>query len=126
VQVAPSRRRVTTAKFVRKIYKEPQTEEYLQRITSEAMHTPTNTAIALLDAWVARDRALLLAKVDKPTLIVASSYEGELPLRNHKEMQRRIRGSRFEFFEDAGHALFVDDADQFNALLNDSFGRVGW
>ena len=30
--------------------------------------TPTNTAIALLDAWVAR--APLLTKVEKPTLIV--------------------------------------------------------
>ena len=84
--------------------------------------TPTNTAIALLDAWVAR--APLLTKVDKPTLIVASSHGRELHLRNHKEMQRRIRGSRFEFFEDASHALFVDDPDRFNALLNGFFGRA--
>jgi len=117
-------RPTTTAKFVREMYKKPRTEEYLRRITTEAMHTPTSTAIALLDAWVARDRAPMLAKVDKPTLIVASSYGGELPLRNHKEMQRRIRGSRFELFEDASHALFVDDADRFNALLNEFLGRV--
>jgi len=73
------------------MYEKPQTEEYLQRITTEAMHTPTNNAIALLDAWVARDRAPLLAKVDKPTLIVASSYGGELPLRSQREMQRGSR-----------------------------------
>jgi non-heme chloroperoxidase len=118
-------RRATTAKFVRDMYKKPQTEEYLQRITTEAMHTPTNTAIALLDAWVARDRASMLAKVDKPTLIVASPYGGDLPRRNHEDMQRRIRGSRLEFFEDASHALFVDDADRFDALLNDFVERVG-
>jgi microsomal epoxide hydrolase len=117
-------RPATTAKFVRRMYKKPQTEEYLQRITTEAMHTPTNTAIALLDAWVARDRAPMLAKVDKPTLIVASSYGGHLALKNHEDIQRRIRGSRFEFFEDASHALFVDDADRFNALLNDFFERI--
>jgi len=34
------------------MYEKPQTEEDLQRITTEAMHTPTNTAIALLDAWL--------------------------------------------------------------------------
>ncbi len=117
-------RPAATAKFVREMYKKPQTEEYLQRITTEAMHTPTNTAIALLDAWVAHDRAPMLAKVDKPTLIVASSYGGDLPLKSQKDMQGRIRGSRLEFFEDASHALFVDDADRFNALLNDFFGRV--
>jgi len=117
-------RPAATAKFVREMYKKPQTDEYLQRITTEAMHTPTNTAIALLDAWVAHDRAPMLAKVDKPTLIVASSYGGELPLKSQKDMQGRIRGSRLEFFEDASHALFVDDADRFNALLNDFFGRV--
>src|SRR2546426_6647372 len=38
-------RRAAMAKFVREMYKKPQTEEYLQRITTEAMHTPTNTAI---------------------------------------------------------------------------------
>jgi len=117
-------RPAATAKFVREMYKKPQTEEYLQRITTEAMHTPTNTAIALLDAWVAHDRAPMLAKVDKPTLIVASSYGGDLSLKSQKDMQGRIRGSRLEFFEDASHALFVDDADRFNALLNDFFGRV--
>src|SRR3989442_5554246 len=117
-------RPATTARFVREMYKKPQTEEYLQRITTEPMHTPTNTAIALLDAWVAHDRAPMLAKVDKPTLIVASSYGGDLPLKSQKDMQGRIRGSRLEFFEDASHALFVDDADRFNALLSDFFGRV--
>jgi len=113
-----------TAQFVREMYKKPRTEQYLKRITAEAMHTPTNTAIALLDAWVARDRAPMLAKVDKPTLIVASSYGGDLPLKNHEEMHRQIRGSRFEFFEDASHALFVDDADRFNAVLNDFLEQV--
>ncbi len=37
---------------------------------------------------VARDCAPLLAKVDKPTFIVASSYGGELPRKSHEDMQR--------------------------------------
>ena len=117
-------RRAATAKFVREMYKKPQTEEYLQRITSEVMHTPTNTAIALLDAWVAHDRASTLAKIDKPTLIVSSSYGGDWALKSQKDTQGRIPGSRLEFFEDASHALFVDDVDRFNALLDDFFKRV--
>lgn len=116
-------RPAATAKFVREMYKKPQTDQYLQRITHEAMLTPTNTALALLDAWVARDRAATLAKIDRPTLIVSSSYGGDWALKSQKETQRRIPGSRLEFFEDASHALFVDDADRFNALLDEFFKR---
>ena len=117
-------RRAATAKFIREMYKKPQTEAYLQRITSEAMHTPTNTAIALLDAWVANDRTSTLAKIDRPTLIVSSSYGGDWALKSQKETQGRIPGSRLAFFEDASHALFVDDADRFNALVDEFLKRV--
>lgn len=44
-------RLAATAKFVREMYKKPRSEEYLQRITREAMLTPTNTAIALTLGW---------------------------------------------------------------------------
>ncbi len=122
-------RPAATAKFVRQMYGKPQAYQYLERITSEAMHTPTNTAIALLDAWVGHDRAPMLAKVDKPALIVASSYGGDWALKSQRETQARIPGSQLEFFEDASHALFVDDADvddadRFNTLL-DGFLRRG-
>jgi pimeloyl-ACP methyl ester carboxylesterase len=35
-------------------------------------------------------------------------------------MQKQIRGSKLEVFEGAGHALFVDNPEQFNSAL-DSF-----
>jgi pimeloyl-ACP methyl ester carboxylesterase len=35
-----------------------------------------------------------------------------------------VRGSRLEILEDAGHALFVDDADRFNALLDHFLEQV--
>jgi non-heme chloroperoxidase len=110
-------RAATMADFVREMYKTPRTKQYLQRITNETLHTPTNTAIALLDAWVVRDRAPLLAKIDRPTLIVASPYGGDRAIKNHSDIQARIHGSRLEIFQDASHALFVDDADRFNAVL---------
>jgi pimeloyl-ACP methyl ester carboxylesterase len=34
-------------------------------------------------------------------------------------MQKQIAGSRLERFESAGHALFVDEADRFNAVLDE-------
>jgi len=32
-------------------------------------------------------------------------------------MQKRIRGSRLKVMENVGHALFVDDPERFNSLL---------
>jgi pimeloyl-ACP methyl ester carboxylesterase len=66
----------------------------------------------------------MLSKIDKPTLIVGSPYGGDLALKNHKEIQARVRGSRLEIFEDASHALFVDDADRFNTLLDGFLRRA--
>jgi pimeloyl-ACP methyl ester carboxylesterase len=34
-------------------------------------------------------------------------------------MQKRIPGCRHEIFQGAGHALFVDQADKFNTLLDE-------
>jgi pimeloyl-ACP methyl ester carboxylesterase len=34
-------------------------------------------------------------------------------------MQKRIPGSKIERFDDAGHALFVDDAEKFNIMLEE-------
>jgi hypothetical protein len=33
-------------------------------------------------------------------------------------MQTAIPGAKLEFFEDAGHAIFVNDAEKFNASLD--------
>jgi pimeloyl-ACP methyl ester carboxylesterase len=32
---------------------------------------------------------------------------------------KSIPGAKFELFDDAGHALFVDDAGKFNTLLDE-------
>ena len=53
-------------------------------------------------------------RYDRPTLFaVRGGNFGTVA----QEMQKGIAGSRLETFEDAGHALFVDDAVRFNALL---------
>ncbi len=36
----------------------------------------------------------------------------------YEDLQKRIRGSRMVIFEDAGHALFVDEPARFNGLLD--------
>lgn len=109
-------RRAATAGFVRSMYKKPQSEAYYQRITRAALETPTNSALAMVMGMFSVDRRPILAKITRPTLIVASGTHGR---KLQEDMQRRIPRSRLVFFENAAHALFVDEADRFNALLEE-------
>ena len=102
--------------FVRNVqFKKPQPEGYLKRLTHAALFVPTNSAVALLVGAYTADLRGVLPKINKPTLVCAakSPYMGLV-----QDMQKQIPGSQFEIFDGAGHALFVDDAVQFNAILN--------
>ena len=105
--------------FVRFMYKKPQSEEYIKRIVAASLKTPTNTAAALFLGTFTTDNRPALAKMNKPTLIVAAGDEkNNLWMAQYAEMQKRIAGARLEKFTDCGHALFVDDPARFNSLLD--------
>lgn len=114
-------RQKATEAFVRSMYKKPQGEDYYRLITQASLRTPTNTAMALLIGLMASDNRPALAKIDKPTLIVVapSPYSAI-----YEDMHKRISGSRLETFEEAGHALFVDEPDRFNTLLEDFLNNL--
>jgi non-heme chloroperoxidase len=107
-------RRAATLPFVRSWFKKPQPEDYIHRVVEASLRTPTNTAVALLVGKFGTDNRAALAKIHQPTLIVGAKSSYDFIVR---DMQKQIPGSRLEIFEDAGHALFVDDADRFNSLL---------
>ena len=115
LKAAQTNRAGWNAKFVRSMYKKPQPEAYLNKITAASMSVPTNTAVVLIanpvmNGW---DTRHVLAKIDKPVL-----YAVTPGLKSQGEMlMQRLPSARVELFEDAGHALFVDDAARFNALL---------
>ena len=56
-----------------------------------------------------------LAKITVPTLIVASAASPELA--RQEEMAKAVPGARFERIEDASHAVFIDQPERFEALL---------
>jgi non-heme chloroperoxidase len=109
-------RREAAAAFVREMYSKPQSRDYLDRITRASLRTPTNTAMALLLAMVSTDRRSGLAKINKPTLIVVAQGPYQMIF---EDMQRRIAGSQLKVMDGVGHALFVDDPQRFNSLLED-------
>jgi non-heme chloroperoxidase len=114
-------RREFTQKFVRSMYKKPQAEAYYNRITAAALKTPTTTAVTLLANEFARgDWRPVLGKLDRPVL-----YAITPDLKAQAEaLKARVPAARVEIFGDCGHALFVDDAARFNAVLEE-FLRAG-
>lgn len=104
-----------TEAFVRQMYRTPQSEDYLKKVTAWSLKTPTNTAVALFIGTMTSDLRPALAKLDKPTLIAIAP--GGMWDSLYEQMRQSVEGSRLEKFEGAGHALFVDQADRFNSVL---------
>lgn len=109
-------RQKMTEAFVRSMFKKPQSEEYLKRVTEMSLQTPTDTGIALFVGGLAQDNSEALGKIDKPTLLTVT--RNPFTMERYKEMNAKIPGSRMEIF-DAGHALFVDEPERFNKLVED-------
>ncbi len=109
-------RRKQTEAFVRSMFKRPQGEEYLKRLTEASLRVPTNSAMALFVGVFNSDYRPALGKINKPTLLVVAQSPW---VTIYQDMQKRIAGSRMEVLENVGHALFVDQPDRFNSLLED-------
>lgn len=115
-------RRAMTEQLVRSWFRTPQSEDYLRRIIDSCLETPTDTAIALFVGSAGQDNSKALGKIDKPTLVVVT----ESPFTaDYRKMQEKIPGSRLEIVPGAGHALFVDQPERFNKLLEDFVGSLG-
>jgi non-heme chloroperoxidase len=103
--------------FIRQLnLKKPHPEDYINKIVQASLQVPTNTAVALLVGYFVADYRPVLPKIDKPVVVCAakSGYMGTI-----LAMQKNIPNSKLEIFEGDGHALFVDDPDKFNALVED-------
>ena len=110
-------RQKATDGFVRFMYMNPAVkadEAYLQRVIQASLGTPTNTGAALFLGMITTDNRPALAKVDKPTLIVVARSPW-LPF--YEDLHKRVAGSEFALMDNVGHALFVDDPERFNLLL---------
>jgi microsomal epoxide hydrolase len=108
-------REAGTDSFVRSMYRTPQSEAYLRQVTEQSLATPTDAMVALMVGGLTNDNREALASIDKPVLLVVSRSP-YVP--RYEEMRDRLPLVRFEIF-DAGHALFIDQAERFNALLEE-------
>ena len=102
------------AAFVRGMFRTPQPQAYLDRLTATCLITPESAAHELLAYRVPR------------TVWHDAVYSADVPIlycvRPHlagqaANLARNDARAETVVFPDAGHALFVDDAQKFNAVL---------
>ena len=105
-----------TKKFIRIIFKQPKEELYLKKLYEVAMRTPTNTVMTLINNYILQDFRALLPSIEIPTLI--ATIEGPR-LDYMQKMNSLLPNSRLEIFQSAGHAIFVDQPEKFNHLLEE-------
>jgi non-heme chloroperoxidase len=110
-------REEATSAFVRGMYRKPHPEEYFRAVTEQSLRTPTDAAAALIIGGARSDFRSTLPGIDRPVLIVTTTGSPWDP--EYEEMAAAIPGARLERFAGAGHALFVDEPDRFNTLLDD-------
>lgn len=109
-----SSRRQYTETFVRGMYHKPQSEQYLNSVIEASLKTPTSTGIALISELATKyDERPVLPKLNLPVLAVMTTNNRAAA----ELIASTVPGGQGEVFEDAGHCLFVDDADRFNTLL---------
>jgi non-heme chloroperoxidase len=103
--------------FVRSMFKKPQSEDYLKRVIDASMQVPADSAVVLIYNMIAvKDWSGAFARVNRPVLF---AYQpGSQPSADF--LQSKLGDKvRIEKFDGDGHALFVDDPDKFNHVLEE-------
>ncbi len=101
--------------FVRSMFKKPQTEQYLKSVTDASIEVPADTAVVLIYNMIAvKDFSAGLSKMNKPVLFAYQPDSQQSADFLKSKLGDKVQ---LERFEGDGHALFVDEPDKFNRML---------
>ena len=101
--------------FVRSMFKRPQSEDYIKRLVDASVQVPADTAVVLIyDMIAVKDFTAGFAKVDRPVLF---AYQPETQATADLLKTKFGDRVRLEKFDGDGHALFVEDTEKFNRVL---------
>ncbi|MCW5604609.1 MAG: alpha/beta hydrolase [Burkholderiales bacterium] len=102
--------------FVRDTFRTPRSEEEVARLREAALRMPLDASLSLFPSGIRRERWRDIARAfTKPLLYVVTSQFAE----QAANLQRNRPATRIEVFEDAGHALFVDESARFNRVIEE-------
>lgn len=63
-----------------------------------------------------------LKKIDIPTLVISGTNDPICPRVSAEYLNRQIKGSKLELFDDCGHLPFLTKAERFNKLVSSFLG----
>jgi non-heme chloroperoxidase len=114
-------RNATLDRFVRAIFSNPRPKAEIDALARGAKRMSLENSIALLSYPFPRTHWRDIARaLDKPLLYVVTPQFAE----QARNLENNRPGTRVEIFERAGHALFVDEPERFNALMADFLGGI--
>jgi microsomal epoxide hydrolase len=103
--------------FIRSMFKKPQAEDYLKRLVDASVQVPADTAVTLLYNMIAiPDFSAGFARINRPVLF---AYQPDSQQSADFIKMKLGDKVRLERFEGDGHALFVDDPEKFNRVLEE-------
>ncbi len=111
------------AGFVRSMFHRPMEQAVLDRLTEAALRLPRAAAASLLRYDVPREywRAAVLSVRCPVLYAVTPRLAGQA-----RNLEAEDPMARAEVFPDAGHALFVDDAERFDAMMDGFMTQQVW
>ena len=100
--------------FVRAIFKRPRSDSEVTALVKGAKRISMENSVALLSYPFPRTHwKQIVHGYSKPLLYAVTAQFAE----QARNLQKNRKGTKVEFFRDAGHALFVDEPERFNALI---------
>jgi microsomal epoxide hydrolase len=103
--------------FIRSIFKKPQTEDYLKRLIDASVRVPADTAVVLIYNMIAvKDFSGGFARINRPILFAYQPESQPSAVFLQSKLGDKLR---LERFEGDGHALFVDEPEKFNRVLEE-------
>jgi non-heme chloroperoxidase len=102
--------------FVREMYAKPRPESEIAALLQDVKRISLDNSIALLSSGIPREHWKECAYAFKKPLLYVVTPQFEAQARN---LEKNRPGTRIEVFSAAGHALFVDEPERFNALILD-------
>jgi non-heme chloroperoxidase len=106
----------TLDSFVREMYSKPRRESEVTVLLNDMKRMTLDSSIALLSSGIPREHWRECAHTFKKPLMYVVTPQFEEQARN---LKKNRPGTCIEVFCDAGHALFVDEPQRFNASMLD-------
>ena len=107
--------------FVHEMYAKPRAETEVSALLTDVKRMSLDNSIALLSSGIPREHWKACAHAFNKPLCYVVTPQFEAQARN---LEKNRPGTQIEIFREAGHALFVDEAQRFNALILDFAARI--